>query len=281
MVKQDIDDLKAALFRATDGGDACDAINELCKHANRGKGQAKEALALYVTDGRINHMRAHACACLAEAVREPDAQFAAFFQSGLSDSELRYWSILGYINSAGKDAYKELTKIAGNKDIPVEDRAHAVKCLATFSKQSFDRHLPSGPGHWREADLRLSEVRAWAKDGYPDGQGYSTPDRHAALDKPRTAFERIVSRFDKKLAKKRNKRQDLADPTNWLARAAPEDVRRIKARWKLPAVYLDFLTRFSPVHVTIESRTSSFRAHHSITRTGYWRMPAAVPTPSG
>jgi len=253
-MSKNLDDLNAALFAATDGGVACDAINTLAKHANKGNGQAKRALALYVREGRIDHMRMHACSCLAESVKAADGEFAALFREGLSDPELRYWSTLGYINSAGKDAYKELTKIAGDKAIPPGDRGHAIKCLAVFSKQPFDRHLPSDPEYWKETDLRLAEVTAWAKDGYPDGQGYSRPSRDAALDEPRTAFERVVSRLDKKLAKKRKKRQDLAAPTDWLAVAAPEDIKRIKARWALPSVYLDFLTRFSPVKVTIESR---------------------------
>jgi len=251
---KNLDDLKAALFAAKDGGVACDAINTLAKHANRGNNQAKEVLALYVREGRINHMRTFACSCLAESVKEPDGEFAGVFRERLSDPELRYWSILGYINSAGNGAYKELTRIAGDKTIPVGDRGHAIKCLARFSKQPFDRHLPSDPGGWKETDLRLSEVKAWAKASFPDGQGYSRPSRDAALDEPKTAFEKIVSRLDKKLAKKRNKIQDLPDPTNWLALAAPEEIRRIKARWKLPSVYLDFLTKFSPVKVTIESR---------------------------
>jgi hypothetical protein len=106
-----------------------------------------------------------------------------------------------------------------------------------------------------EPDLRLVEIKAWAKNGYPDGQGYTPPPRHESLDDPKTAFEKIVSRLDKRLAKKRQKRQDLADPTDWLMIAAPGDIRRIEARWKLPSVYLDFLTRFSPLKVAIENRT--------------------------
>jgi len=51
------------------------------------------------------------------------------FREGLSDPELRYWSILGYLNSAGKDAYKELTKIAGDKTIPLNHRARSCSCL--------------------------------------------------------------------------------------------------------------------------------------------------------
>lgn len=114
--------------------------------------------------------------------------------------------------------------------------------------------MPSDPGYWKETDLRLSELRAWAKGGYRTGKGYSKPRRHPSLNKPKTTFEKIVSRLDKKLAKKRDEHQDMADPTEWLALAAPGDIRRIKARWDLPSNYLDFLKRFSPIKVTITSR---------------------------
>lgn len=197
----EFDDLKAALFAARDGGVACDAINKLAKHAKKGSEQAKKVLADYACNGSINHMREFACSGLAGAVTEADIQFAAVFRRGLSDAHIRYWSILGYIVTAGKGAYEDLAKIVADKSIPAGDRGHAVKCLATFSKQLFDRHLPSDPGHWKEKDLRLSEVAAWAKGGFPDGQGYSLPTRHAALDEPRTAIEMVVSRLDKKLAK--------------------------------------------------------------------------------
>jgi hypothetical protein len=253
-VTKQLDNLQAALFAAKDGVVACDAINKLTKLAKNGDEQAKAVLALYVGKGAINHMREHACSCLVETVAEPHAEFAGLFRKGLSDPDLRYWSIKGYLHSAGKGAYKELTRIAGQKTLPLEQRAHAVKCLAQFSKQPFDRHLASDPGYWKETDLRLAEIKEWAKAGYPDGQGYSEPKRHPALDNPKTAFEKIVARLDQKLGKQRGKRQNLADPTDWLALAAPEDIERIKARWDLPSIYLDFLTRFSPIKVAVQSR---------------------------
>jgi hypothetical protein len=251
---KNIDDLNAALFTAKDGIAACDAINALAKLAKNGNDQAQAVLALYVRDGQISHMRTHACSCLAESVKEPHADSAALFREALSDPALRYWSILGFIRSAGRGAYEELARMAGDKSVPLDDRAQAIKCLAEFSKQPFDRNLPSDPGRWKASQLRLAEIEAWAKDGYPDGQGYSTPPRDAALDAPKTAFETVVSRLDKKLAKQRRKRQDPAEPSDWLTVGAPEDIQRISARWKLPAVYLDFLTRFSPVNVIIENR---------------------------
>jgi hypothetical protein len=250
----EIDDLRVFLFAASDGRDACDAINALTKHAAKGSEDAKQALAAYARDGSIDHMRDFACSSLADVVTEADVEFVALFRHGMSDPELQYWSILGYINSAGKGAYEELAKIAADETLPLEVRGHAVKCLARSSKQPFDRRLPSDPGQWKGEDLRLAEIAAWMNSGSPEGQGHFQPTRHAALDEPKTAFEKIVGRLDKRLAKQRGRSQDLADPTDWLAIAAPADIQRIKARWELPAVYLDFLTRFSPVKVIIESR---------------------------
>lgn len=129
-----LDDLNASLVVAKVGGDACDAINKLAKHAKKGSGQATKILADYACNESINHMREHACSCLVGAVTEADVDFAPVFRQGLSDSHIRYWSILGYVNSAGKGAYEELTKIAVDTSLPLSVRCHAVKCLATFSK---------------------------------------------------------------------------------------------------------------------------------------------------
>jgi hypothetical protein len=51
------------------------------------------------------------------------------------------------------------------------------------------------------------------------------------------------------------KQQDPAEPTNWLVISDSQDISRIKARSGLPTIYLDFLTRFSPVRVIIRART--------------------------
>jgi len=253
-VAKNHDDLRTTLFSAKDGVVACAVINKLAKHAKKGNKQAKKILAEYAESGSINHMKSFACSNVAEVACQTDIELTVLFRKGLADPHTQYWSILGYIRTAGKGAYKELVRIAKDKTVSLELRSHAVKCLATFSKQLFDRQLPADPGYWKENELRLREITAWAKAGYPDGKGYAEPARHPALDNPKTAFEKIVSRLDKKLAKKRQERQDLADPTHWLALADRSDIQRIKARWKLPSTYLDFLTRFSPIKVTIANR---------------------------
>ena len=247
-------DLKAHLFSTTDGLAACEAINDVAKLAEKGSDEAKTILTIYAQNGIIKHHRTHACSRLAHAIKSPDVRFAAQFREGLADPVLRYWSILGYLNSAGKSAYEELIHVAEDAAVGLADRAHAIKCLARYSKQKFDRGLPADPSFWSEQDLRLSEVRSWASSGFADGIDYPPPNRHATLDNPQTEFEKIVHKLDKKLAKERKKLQDPAEPTNWLVTADSQDINRIKARWELPATYLDFLTRFSPLRVIIKAR---------------------------
>src|SRR5262249_37945938 len=253
-VAKNLDDLRSKLFSASDGGAACDVINKLAKHAKKGSEQAKRILADFACNGSIDHIREFACASVAEAACETDVDLVPLFRKGLTDPHSRYWSILGYIRTAGKGGYNELVRIARDKTVAVEDRSQAVKCLAQFSKHPFDRQLTADPGHWKENQLRLAEIAAWAEAGYPDGKGFSEPARHPALDDPQTAFEKVVSRLDKKLATRRRDCQDLAEPTNWLAVADAADIQRIKARWSLPSTYLDFLTRFSPIKVTLADR---------------------------
>jgi hypothetical protein len=254
LMKPAIKRLLESLMATTDGKVACDAINALTKHAIKGDADAKAGLAEYTENGQVIHYRTHACASLAKIVNESDRELAHLFEQGLSSETTRYWSILGLLNILGGSAYDRLTKIVFDESLLLADRAHAIKCLARHSRQPFDRQLPADPGGWRASDLRIDEVAAWSKAGCPGGTGHRAPTRHPALDNPKTDFETIVSRFDKLLAKKRDQRQDSADPTDWLAVADPGDLQRITARWAFPSTYVDFLTRFSPVKVRIVSK---------------------------
>ena len=253
-MKPTIKRLSETLAATTDGGAACDTINALTKHASKGDDDAKTILADYFVSGQVEHMRDFACSSLAEIVSESDAELAARFEDGLSDESIRYWSILGYANTLGSKSYNKLTRLVRDRSLPVEDRAHAVKCLSSLSQQAFDRQLPTDAGEWEEGDIRLEEINSWARAGYPEGIGHVLPTRHPALDNPNSSLEKIASRLDKRLAKKRTKNQDAADPSNWLALADENDIDEITSRWKLPSVFLDFLTRFSPVRVNLASK---------------------------
>jgi SMI1/KNR4 family protein SUKH-1 len=214
---------------------------------------ALEAIAAYVMSGSLAHLRSLVLGQMVTHIPEPDAAWAAFFQRNLAAPDLRYWSIVGYLRAAGADAYPELVALASDTGLPVADRACAIKQLAIHSHQSFDRRLPADPGQWREADLRLEELRAWVAKGFPEGEGYPTPIRDLALDQPVTHFEQMMARLDRILARERAARQDAANPSNWLAAVDPANIAVIMQRWSLPAQYLDFLTRFSPVDISVYS----------------------------
>lgn len=249
--------LHESLITAKSGQLACNAVDGLAKLAKKGDGEAKASLAQYMIAGRIDHVRDFACSSLAELVDHSDKELAPRFEEGLEDDAIQYWCVLGYARTRGRKAYGKLTNIALDKSLSAEVRAQAVKCLSSSSGQPFDRKLPVDPGEWEESDIRGDEIAAWSKAGYPSGTGHPSPVRHPALDRPESGLERAASRLDKRLAKQRRNEQDPADPTNWLVVAEAESLDEITSRWKLPSLYLDFLTRFSPMKVTLEDKRFS------------------------
>jgi len=247
------DELQSRLLNACHGGAAYDAFQELSKLAKDGDGSAQAMLIDYARSGRYDHVRTFITSDLARAATARDAPLRPFFTEGLSDPVRGYWSILGYIRVAEAEAYRNLVRLLLDTRLRLDHRAHAAKCLARHSGQRFDRGAPSDPGLWSERHIRMAEIRAWLDGGCPAGPGYDEPARHSALDFPETRFEELVARLDRKLAKSREENQDLAEPTNWLTPASPHDLEQITERWRLPAVYLDFVTRFSPLRVIINS----------------------------
>jgi hypothetical protein len=102
--------------------------------------------------------------------------------------------------------------------------------------------------------LRVPELVAWAKAGFPHGKGHVRPKQHPALSRPVTPFERTVARLAQILAKARGSRDDLALPQNWLTPATRDALREVTTRWDLPEMYVDFLTRFSPLRMCVVNK---------------------------
>jgi hypothetical protein len=252
-MKPAIERLQKTLTSAAESARAHDAITALAKAAKKGDEEAKAALVAYVLDGRFDHVRSYACSWLAEIVGPEDEKFAQVFERGLSDEASRFWSVVCCVNALGRGAYEAVTKVALDESVSVEDRAHAVMQLASHSGQPFAQGLPDDPGEWQADDLRVDELRAWAKGGFSEGKR-SAPARHPALDDPKSALEKAASRLDKRLAKRAGGASNLRRPAAFLAPAAADDLERIAAFWTLPAIYLDFLTRFSPVDAVLETK---------------------------
>jgi len=58
-----------------------------------------------------------------------------------------------------------------------------------------------------------------------------------------TLLEKIATKVESKLEKLRAENSEFPP---CLTAADPKDIEAIKVRWKLPAIYLEFLSRFSP-----------------------------------
>ena len=193
-------------------------------------------------------------ASLVRVVPRGDSGFRSLFEWGLTDPHTAYWSIEGLIRAIGPASYERLTVFALDTSQETENRAKAIREMALDSGQRFICGLPSDPGYWGIDRLPLSEVQKWAADGFPKGLGFQQPVRHANLDAPQTPVDFAASRLESKLAKYRREHQDIAAPSNWLTPAPELELAAVQARWSLPSNYIEFLSKFSPLHVRIESR---------------------------
>jgi hypothetical protein len=211
-------------------------------------------LAEYAKIGPLDHCRDHAMAQLTKIVPTGDLTFRSVFEWGLTDPNTAYWSLEGLVRVAGQTSYSQLVAFALDASQKIEQRSKAVKELALDSGQHFIRGLPSDPGRWRGEQLPLRELSQWAAAGFPRGPGFERPPRHPKLDNPVSAIDSIASRLDAKLAKSRQERQDIANPSNWLTPASAADISAAQALWPLPDVYVEFLSKFSPLRVAVESR---------------------------
>jgi len=208
----------------------------------------------YATSGPLDHVRTHVSALLADLVPQGDKAYEGFFEAGLSDPHLAYWSIQGLVRISGESSFPALTLFALNPAHPVEHRGKAIREMAILSGQRFIQGLRTDPGHWKETDLPIKEMEDWAASGFPPGPGFAPPERHARLDSPDSRLDQVASRFDAKLAKLRKANQDPVNPSNWLVPALESDIEAIQARWRLPSTYVQFLRDFSPLKVNIVSR---------------------------
>lgn len=245
--------LHRKLFDETDGVKFSKLKDRLLnKHAADERLAVLDILIAYARDGQLLHWRAFLMSDIARLVEANE--HPGFFAWALEQSDLAYWAVDGMLKSAGKDAYAPLVALAQSSTASLQLRAKAVKSLAVFSRQPFDAGLPADPGHWKQESLRLAAVLAWQRDGYPDGAGHAAPATHASLDEPRTPLEKAAARLEKKLAARRKREQDLAQPSNWLTIASAADMADIAQRWTLPENYRRFLACYSPLRVFIDSK---------------------------
>jgi hypothetical protein len=229
-------------------------IARLLRAASGHTEDVQSILAEYSKNGPLDHCREHAMARLAGIVPRGGSAYRSVFESGLIDPHIAYWSIEGLVRVVGSLSYAQLTAFALDSSKKTEYRAKAIRKMALDSGQQFILGLPSDPGLWRKDQIPLSEVQKWAAAGFPRGPGFYQPSRHSNLDAPQSTIDFAASRLESKLAKYRRERQDIAEPSNWLTPAPESELASVQALWSLPSNYLEFLSKFSPLRVTIENR---------------------------
>jgi len=205
------------------------------------------ALNKFLTLERAPHVCTHVVACLARLDPIQIQHLERVFQAGLANEDLRYWSILAYSRCARERSFPALVEIALDNSINREERAHAIRCIASVSKMPFDKGMPKDPAHWNTKKFPIQEIIDWQKSGYPQGTGAEPPPRDPALDNPQTPFEITMAEFDLKLKRFRDAdANNLTNPSNYLTYGNADVIEEVCKKWKLPSNYVDFLKRFLP-----------------------------------
>ncbi|ACU63107.1 SMI1/KNR4 family protein [Chitinophaga pinensis] len=253
MAKVTLQDLSTQLLNESDGNKFAKLKSKLIsQYGATDTTQVLEILTTYAREGKLLHWRNFLMTDIIGLIPQGDRQYAAFFEWAITIPNLTYWAVDGLLKTSGQQAYDQLITLATNDQLPVDNRAKAIKSLALHSQQPFDRQLPADPGYWKIPDLRLEELLNWQKNGYQTGAGYTPPATHAALKQPVTALDKIAARLEKKLQERRNSQQDPSNPSDWLIIAADSDIQAIDSKWQLPETYRTFLQNFSPLRVMID-----------------------------
>jgi len=133
-----------------------------------------------------------------------------------------------------------------------------LNLLTELSGQDFVDEYPRFTHAFIESEYKsrlnqiLKKVIKWQRGGYKDGQGYI--DKFSDFEIDIVDEEtRIMSGINDYLRKFRAQRR-LKD-TCYLAKASGKSIKDITQRWNLPKRYLDFLIKYSPHGIDLESKS--------------------------
>lgn len=247
------EELENKLSEETDGTKFSRLKDKLIKNFGESEREAViRTFMHYAREGKLKHWRGFLMTDIISLVKEGEDAYAAFFKWALTDPELAYWAVNGFLKTAGREAYPLLVSMATDDAVQLVVRANAIKCLSVHSEQKFDSGLPGDPGYWKPEQLPVQALLTWQEEGHPQGAGYATPATHPALQQPATPLEMLAAKLEKKLTKLRSQHYDKANPSNLLVIANENDLVRITEKWTLPEVYALFLRNFSPLDVMID-----------------------------
>lgn len=255
MIDKNLHKLQQQIIDETDGNKFAKLIQKLLKkYATAEREYVLNLLITYAQSGQIVHWRNFLLTDIIKLVSDNETNYIPFFEWCITQPALTYWGIDGLLKTKGKQAYPALIELIKNEQIELSIRAKAIKSIAVYSKQAFDRELPKDPGYWKLDNLRIAEIETWQNNGCPDGDGYAEPKTHLSLLYPTTELDKTAAKLNTKLEKLRAKHQDLSTPTNWLIIANETDISTIENKWQLPQNYLLFLKNFSPLNVYIDNK---------------------------
>jgi hypothetical protein len=168
--------------RAAD--DAVQRLEKLALRRAECRAEATEALRRIALEGKGASVRYFARHALVAQAEPGDREAAAFFREHLSVPDLCLDAVRGLLKIEGEMAYADVVAVVADTKQTLENRGEAVWALARHANQPFARRLRREPEEWREEDLLLPEVNAWAKAGFPEA-------RPGSLEKLKLAFERL------------------------------------------------------------------------------------------
>lgn len=266
-----IDKIVNQLFEEDSGIEAYKKVDLLKEKINTENREIiLNSLMEYVKIGQVKHIREFILIDLVELVKNNEKKYADFFKNyiEIDYSNKSYWSIKGYVKAAGEDSYEFLSRIVLDSRSSFKNKIVIIRELAKHSNNTFDNEIPKNPKLWKEKYINYKEFEDWIFGGYEIGNGYKEPCRHESLDNPKDENEIVLSKIDKKLKILRNKKQDLSNPSNYLAIASEEDIKKITKKFRIPENYLTFLKRYSPINAELTNNdfgiVSIYGAHNLI-----------------
>ncbi len=180
-----------------------------------------------------------------------DTAFESILYRLMERPETTYWSMDALMKVLGGDCYPVLAKFALNGRNKLDNRAKAIEVLCQHAHLPWIEKLPDDPGEWLSKDLPLKELREWIKEGYPAKSNISKVKCHPDLLRPKTELDRAAQALERVLASQLAQQRERSPTRGRLLPSDPKTIETILGRWKLPAIYVRFLKKYSPNSVLI------------------------------
>ena len=242
--EKDFSDLSQKLLTTTDGSEYHELVRKIVKkYGEKMHQETLQTLVRAVKESKVSHAHDFVIARISELVNEDDAEIAPFFYEMIAQ-RLAYWAFGGLLKVEGEKCYAFLVDYLQKQEDSKENKGNAIIALAEHSGQAFNNDLPNDPAYWQT--LPMEKILEWQAQGYPRKQPQNKFP--FLLQNPQTDLEKAMAKIEQILAKERDFWHVKSYQYNRAILEVPEKqvIDNIKTRWELPAVYLNFLERFSP-----------------------------------